>query len=89
MTSSVWAAMFLLLDVWGTTVCGHVLANDPSLALVSGVDPYPEHHLASKLILFLFHRDASSRDLALHINVGVGGDVEELNCHQRLGVVHL
>lgn len=61
-----------------------MLVKDPALPLVSGVDPYPEHHLASKLILLLFHRDARSGDLALHVNVGVGGDVEELNGHQWL-----
>lgn len=82
-------AVFAVRCVGEATVFGHVLVNNPAWLLVSGVDPYPEHHLASKPILVLFHRDACSGDLALHVDIGVGGDVEELNGHQRLGVVYL
>lgn len=57
--------------------------------LVVAVDPQLERHPPSKLVSFASDGNVVGVDLALDVDVLVDGDVQELDCHQRLRVVHL
>lgn len=57
--------------------------------LVVAVDPQLERHPPSKLVSFAACGNVVGVDLALDVDVLVDGDVQELDCHQRLRVVHL
>lgn len=60
-----------------------------SFGLFSRVDPQLERDAASKLVAVTVSLDVAGRDLALHVHIGVQRDVQELDGHQRLRVVHL
>lgn len=49
--------------------------------LISGVDPQFEGNASSKLVSFTALRNVVSVDFALHVDVLIHGDVEELNGH--------
>lgn len=57
--------------------------------LVVGVDPQLERHSTGKLVSFTSLWDVVGLDLALDVDVLIGGDVKELDGNQRLRVVHL
>lgn len=57
--------------------------------VVVAVDPQLERHPPSKLVSFASDGNVVGMDLALDVDVLVDGDVQELDCHQRLRVVHL
>lgn len=53
------------------------------------VDPQLERHSPRKLVPFTAGRDVVGVDLTLDVHVLVGGNVQELDCDQRLRVVDL
>lgn len=53
------------------------------------VDPQLEGHPSGKLVPLVSEGNVVGVDLALDVDILIGGDVEELDGNQRLRVVHL
>lgn len=63
--------------------------REEKVNLVVDVDPQLERHSSSELVPIASDGNVVGVDLALNVDVLVGGDVEELDGNQRLRVVHL
>ena len=59
------------------------------VGLFVGVDPQLEGDSPSELVPFTSLGNVIGVDLALNVNIFVGGNVKELDGNQRLRVVHL
>lgn len=53
------------------------------------VDPQLERHSSSKLVSFTSNGNVVGIDLALDVDIFIESNIKELDCNQRLRVVHL